>query len=112
MQLKHDHVDRAYDTRNKKGEADKECAECAIRNIREPAYGEIPESGGTCRFFFPVCYRRASSMLLVLERKNDIGKSSMSSPCLLQGSIQHANGARTQERHWKLVIAFSLFATG
>ena len=33
-------------------------------------------------------------------------------PCLLQGSIQHATGARAKERHWKIVIAFSLFAAG
>ena len=30
MQLEHDHVDGVYDTRNKKGEADKECTDCAI----------------------------------------------------------------------------------
>ena len=65
--------------------------------------------------FPPVGYRTASSMLLVLERKKDIGKSSLSSPCLLQGSIQHATGAQVSvtcywilsvDRHFFLAPSF------
>ena len=60
-------------------------------------------------------------MLLLLERKNDTGKSSMSSPCLQQGSIQHATGARVSvtcywifivDRHFFSCALFRTISTG